>query len=205
MKLFYQTHSPYARQVLVLAYETGLADRLAVIHHETSPTLRNDAVFAVNPLGKVPVLLLDDGSALFDSAVICDYLDGLHDGRRLIPPSGPGRWRALRLQALAHGIADAGGLLRQETVRRPAAYRYAAMRDGQAAKLVAAFDFLEREELPDGPLDIGQIALAAALSWIEFRNLPGFREGRPQLAAWYDRFAQRPSMLATPLAGEVVE
>jgi len=205
MKLFYQTHSPYARQVLVLAYETGLADRLAVIHHETSPTLRNEAVFAVNPLGKVPALLLDDGTALFDSAVICDYLDALHGGRRLISASGLGRWQALRLQALAHGIADAGGLLCQETVRRPAAYRYAAMSDGQTEKLVAAFDFLEREAVPDGPLDIGQIALATALSWIEFRNLPGFREGRPRLARWYDRFAQRPSMLATPLEGEVVE
>src|SRR5215470_2030508 len=135
MKLFYQTHSPYARQVLVLAYETGLADRLAVVHHETSPTRRNQAVFAVNPLGKVPVLLLEDGTALFDSAVICDYLDGLHGGRRLVPEAGPARWLALRLQALAHGIADAGGLYRQETVRRPAAYRYAAMRDGQADKL----------------------------------------------------------------------
>ena len=72
MKLLYQTHSPYARQVLVLAHEVGLADRLEVIHHETSPTRRNAAVFAVNPLGKVPVLVLDDGLALFDSAVISD-------------------------------------------------------------------------------------------------------------------------------------
>src|SRR5215475_7471036 len=87
MKLLYQTHSPYARQVLVLAYETGLADRLAVIHRETSPTRRNEAVFAVNPLGKVPVLVLDDGTALFDSAVICDYLDGLHGGRRCHGPA----------------------------------------------------------------------------------------------------------------------
>ena len=205
MKLLYQTHSPYARQVLVLAHEAGLAGRLEVIHHETSPTRRNDAVFAVNPLGKVPVLVLDDGLALFDSAVICDYLDGLHGGPRLIPSSGPARWLALRLQALAHGIADAGGAIRQETERRPAPYRYPAMRDGQIEKLVAAYDFLERNAALDGPLDISQIALATALSWIEFRALPGFRGGHPRLEGWFDRFSRRPSMAATPLAGEVVD
>jgi glutathione S-transferase len=205
MKLLYQTHSPYARQVLVLAHEIGLADGIEVVHHETSPTRRNEAVFALNPLGKVPVLVLDDGFALFDSAVICDYLDGLHGGRRLIPPSGSARSLALRLQAVAHGIADAGGAVRQEAERRPAPYRYPAMRDGQIQKLIAAYDFLEQDPALDGPLDIGQIALACALSWIEFRNLPGFRAGRPRLASWYDRFAERPSMLATPLAGEVVD
>lgn len=205
MKLLHQTHSPYARQVLVLAHETGLAGRLEVIHHETSPTRRNDAVFAVNPLGKVPVLILDDGIALFDSAVICDYLDGLHGGPRLIPSSGPARWLALRLQALAHGIADAGGAIRQETERRPAPYRYPAMRDGQIKKLDAAYDFLERNAALDGPLDIGQIALATALSWIEFRTLPGFRGSHPRLEGWFDRFSKRPSMAATPLAGEVVD
>ena len=205
VKLLYQTHSPYARQVLVLAHEIGLADRLEVVHHETSPTRRNEAVFAVNPLGKVPVLVLDDGLALFDSAVICDYLDSLHGGRRLIPPSGPARALALRLQAVAHGVVDAGGAVRQETERRPAPYRYPAMRDGQARKLIAAYDFLEPDSALDGPLDIGQIALASALSWIEFRNLPGFRTGHPRLADWYDRFAKRPSMLATPLGGDVVD
>jgi glutathione S-transferase len=205
VRLLYQTHSPYARQVLVLAHETGLADRLEVIHHETSPTRQNAEVFAANPLGKVPALVLDDGFVLFDSAVICDYLDSLHGGQRLIPQSAPARWPALRLQAVAHGISDAGGLVRQETQRRPPPYRYPAMRDGQTLKLTTAYDFLEREPTLDGPLDIGQIALACALGWIEFRNLPGFRNGRPRLERWYHAFARRPSMLATPLAGEAVD
>jgi len=200
MKLFSQTHSPFARQVLVLALETGLADRLEATHHETSPTSRNEAVFAVNPLGKVPVLVLDDGTALFDSAVICDYLDGLHGGTRVIPPSGRERLVALRLQALGHGITDAGSWVRQESQRRPAEYRYPPMREGQTGKLVAAYDFAERETVLDGPLHIGQIALACALSWIEFRGLPGFRAGRARLARWYDRFSRRPSMLATPMS-----
>ena len=138
MKLFYQTHSPYARKVLVLAHEAGLAARLDVIHHETSPTARNEAVFEVNPLGKVPVLVLDDGFTLFDSNVICEYLDGLHGGSKLIPQQGYARLFALRLQALAQGICDAGIAVRHETERRPEPYRYAAMRDGQIEKLIAA-------------------------------------------------------------------
>jgi len=200
MKLLSQTHSPFARQVLVLALESGLADRFEAAHHETSPTLRNEAVFAVNPLGKVPALVLDDGTALFDHAVICDYLDGVHGGTRLIPADGRERLAALRLQALAHGITDAGSWVRQETQRRPAQFRYAAMAEGQTQKLVAAYDFAERDAALEGALTIGQIALACALSWIEFRRLPGFRDGRPRLAAWYDRFSQRPSMLATPMS-----
>lgn len=207
MKLFYQTHSPYARKVLVLAHETGLAHRLEVIHHETSPTQRNEAVFAVNPLGKVPVLQLDDGAILFDSSVICEYLDGLHDGAKLIPSEPRVRFMSLRLQALAHGMCDAGIAVRHETHRRPKPLRYPAMRDGQIAKLLAAYDFLEQDEIiaGTGPLCIGQIALATALSWLEFRGLPAFAPGRPRLAAWYDTCVQRPSMLATPLAGDTID
>ena len=100
MKLLYQTHSPFARKVLVMAHEAALADTMEVIHHETSPIRRNEAVYAVNPLGQVPVLLCDDGLALFDSAVICAYLDNLHPGPRLIPEAGRARWLALRLEAL---------------------------------------------------------------------------------------------------------
>ena len=214
MKLIYQTHSPYARKVLVAAHEAGLADRLEVLHHETSPTWRNDEVFALNPLGKVPVLVFDDGRSVFDSDVICAYLDGLHDGPRLIPPAGWPRLFALRLQALAQGLSDAGIAVRHETDRRPEPYRYPAMRDGQIEKLEAGYDFLEREGVVAGPdpwawrgapVCIGQVALATALSWLEFRGLPAFEPGRPRLSAWYRAFLERPSMLATPLAGDTVD
>ncbi|WP_395672965.1 glutathione S-transferase family protein [Inquilinus sp.] len=202
MKLLYQTHSPYARKVLVMAHEAGLAGRIEVIQHETSPTRRNEAVFAANPLGKVPVLICADGLALFDSVAICDHLDGLHDGPKLIPPSGRARALTLRLQALAQGLADAGIALRWDTERRPEALRYPALAEGQAAKLEAGYDFAEREVAFDGPVELGQIALATALSWLEFRGLPAFRPGRPRLSAWFDTFSRRPSMLATPLSGE---
>lgn len=202
MKLLYQTHSPFARKALVFAHEAGLAGALEVIHHETSPTLRNDDVFALNPLGKVPVLLRDGQLPIFESDVICAYLDTLHDARPLIPGKGEARWKALQVQAVAQGIADAGIQVRWETVRRPEALRYPALRDGYTTKLIASYDWLERELAVDEPVDVGHIAVATALSWIEFRELPDFRADRPRLAAWLERFQQRASMLATPLAGE---
>ncbi len=101
MKLLYQTHSPFARKVLVFAHEVGIADQVDVVHHETSPTLRNDEVYAQNPLGKVPVLIRPGQAPIFDSDVICAYLDTVHSGRRLIPPEGEARWHALRIQALS--------------------------------------------------------------------------------------------------------
>jgi glutathione S-transferase len=202
MKLFYQTHSPYARKVLVLAHEAGLAGRIEVVHHETSPVNRNEEVFAENPLGQVPVLIRPGLPALFDSDVICAYLDTLHGGRRLIPAEGEARWLALRLQALAQGLANFGGAIRWESVRRPAELRYPPLRDGYVQKLTASYDWLERELDAESPLHVGHIALATALSWLEFRGLPGFRNRRPRLAAWFDGFAERPSMRATPLSGE---
>jgi len=201
MKLLYQTHSPYARKVLVAAHELGLHEQLEVIHHETSPTLRNDEVFALNPLGKVPVLILDDGFALFDSSVICEYLDGLHARRKLIPADGHARYRSLRMQAVAQGMADAGIEVRWEAERRPEALRWPALRDGHLQKVAAACDFAEREIDAEAAVDVGAIALATALSWIAFRDVYDFRADRPRLAAWYDRFADRPSMRATALSG----
>lgn len=202
LTLLYQTHSPYARKVLVMAHEASLAGRLDVVHHETSPTNRNEAVFAQNPLGKVPVLVLGDGFALFDSTVICDHLDTLHGGPKLIPADPRKRLEVLRLQAVAQGICDAGIAVRWDTERRPEAYRYKPLADGQTEKLIAAYDFIEREADLGGPVDLGQIALATALDWIAFRNLPDFIVGRPRLATWYARFVRRASMMATAYDGE---
>lgn len=202
LTLYSQSHSPYARKTIVFAHEAGVADRLTIIDQETSPTNRNPAVFAVNPLGKVPVLITPEAGAVFDSLVICDYLDGLHDGLRLIPAAGPARWRALRLHAMAQGLCDAGIALRWETQRRPEHLRYPPLAEGQTAKLVDSYDQLECREAFDAPVDIGQIGLATALAWLEFRALPDFRPGRPRLARWYEAFSERPSMQASAYRGE---
>lgn len=201
MKLLYQTHSPYARKALVLAHEAGLADRIEVVHHETSPLRRNETVFAANPLGKVPVLLRAGLPAIFDSDVICAYLDTLHPGRRFIPLEGEARWRALQVQSVAQGLADSGIAIRWETQRRPKELRYPALRDGYVEKLLASYDWLELELDIESDIDVGHIALAAALSWLEFRELPTFRH-RTRLTSWFDRFSQRGAMLATPLWGQ---
>jgi glutathione S-transferase len=145
MKLLYQTHSPYARKVLVAAHEMGLQQRLCVVHHETSPTRRNEEVLALNPLGKVPVLICDDGAVLFDSNVICEYLDGMHPNERLIPGEPSARFRALKMQALAQGMADAGIAARWEAARRPSQLRWPTMHDAQVQKIAQACAFLERE------------------------------------------------------------
>ncbi len=202
MKLLYQTHSPYARKALVFAHEAGLAQDIKVIHQETSPTRRNESVFAENPLGQVPVLVRPGLPSIFDSDVICAYLDTLHGGRRLIPADGEIKWRALGQQALAQGLANAGIALRWETIRRPAALRYAPLRDGYIQKLTAGYDWLERELDVLESVHLGHIALATCLSWLEFRGLPDFRQRRPRLTTWFDEFQSRPSMQATPLSGE---
>jgi glutathione S-transferase len=202
MQLLYQTHSPFARKALVFAHEAGLADRIEVIHHETSPTLRNEEVFAQNPLGKVPVLLRPGLAPLFDSDVICAYLDTLHGSPKLIPAAGEPRWRALTLQAAAQGLAEAGIGVRWESVRRPAELRFARLREGYEQKLVSSYDWLERELDVDSPVHVGHIALATCLGWLEFRQLPSFRNGRPRLTTWFDAFLARPSMQSTPLSGQ---
>lgn len=203
MKLLYQTHSPFARKALVFAHEAGLADRVEVVRHETSPTARNEAVFALNPLGKVPVLVTDDGEAIFDSGVICQYLDGQRDGPPLIPPAE--RIAALRWQAVADGLSEAGILVRWETIRRPADLRYPPFGEGQLEKVVAGCAFLEAGFTPREAPGLAEIAVATALSWLAFRAVYDFRAACPRLATWYETFDQRPSMRATMLEGETVD
>jgi glutathione S-transferase len=201
MRLMYQTHSPFARKALVFAYEKGIADQIEVIHHETSPTLANPVVFAQNPLGKVPVLLRTDASPLFDSDVICAFFDTLAPGS-LYPSDDEARWEALRMQALAQELATSGISLRWETVRRPEPLRYPLLAEGYALKLTNGYDWLESNADFDAPLHVGHVALATALDWLAFRDLPPFQPGHPRMTRWFEGFARRPSMQATPLSGD---
>ncbi|WP_020591377.1 glutathione S-transferase family protein [Kiloniella laminariae] len=201
MKLLYQTHSPYARKVLVMAQETGLVNQMEVVHMETSPTDRNDEVFALNPLGKVPVLI-DAGEAIYDSSVICDYLDRKHDGVKCLPTDSKGYWATRKLEALATGLADAGILVRWETVRRPQEKRYQPFLEGQQLKVRETCASLEQSlDLASPEFRLGQMALACTLSWLDYVGLAHFREDNPELAAWLDRVSLRPSMQATAYSG----
>ncbi|WP_305806830.1 glutathione S-transferase N-terminal domain-containing protein, partial [Stenotrophomonas sp. YIM B06876] len=137
--------SPFARKIRMLALEVGLADRLEEVHVTVTPQTVNPQVGALNPLGKIPVLVRDDGEPLYDSPVIAEYLDSLHCGSPLIPVRGESRWRALRHQALADGLMDAAVLLRYETALRPQALRWDDWANGQQAKIEAALDELAVE------------------------------------------------------------
>lgn len=205
LKLLYQTHSPFARKALVFAHEAGLADRIQVIHHETSPTARNAEVFALNPLGKVPVLITDEGEAIFDSGVICQYLDAEHGGMSLIPTNPAKRIAALRLQAVADGLSEAGILVRWETVRRPPDLRYPPLAEGHLAKVADGCAWLEASFQPHEIPGLAEVAIATALSWLAFRQILDVSAACPRLWAWYETFEQRPSMRATALAGDTVD
>ena len=199
MKLYHSPASPFVRKALVAAHELGLADGIEIVPVAMTPVKSVPELNEENPLGKIPALVLDDGTALFDSPVICEYLDTLHGGSRLFPADGPGRWTALRRQALADGLLDAAILCRYETFLRPEERRWVDWIDGQRSKFRRALDSLEGEaESFGGTVDIGTISAGCAADYLDFRSLDeGWREGRPHLAAWLEGFAARPSMQAT--------
>ncbi len=203
MKLYYSAASPYVRKCMVVAIEAGIDGR---IQHEpvaVMPTKPNTDLGKENPLMKLPTLVTDDGMALYDSRVICEYLDSQHAGTPLIPKAGPDRWRVLRWQAMADGITDAGLLCRYETVVRAEDKRSAEWMSGQMTKVTQGLDMAENDSaLLSGPINLGQIALACSIGWLEFRNVAGdIRKTRPKLTAWYEAFSRRPSMQATTPKG----
>ena len=204
MKLHTHQASPFGRKVKVLAHETGLFEKLELVNQVTTAVSPNPAVVADNPLGKIPCLVLDDGTSLYDSRVICEYLDTLHGGPRLFPADGPARWTALRLQALGDGVLDAAVGTRYETFLRPEPYRWPEWIEGQLLKVTHGLDRFGAEcGAFGGRVDIGTITVACALGYLDFRfPQTGWRDGRDELARWFETFAARPSMQATqPPAG----
>jgi glutathione S-transferase len=196
MKLRYSPTSPYVRKVTVVAHETGLIGRIELV--PTNVWAVDTDIGRDNPLGKVPALTTDGGEVLFDSPVICEYLDSLHDGTKLYPPAGGARWTALRRQALADGMLDAGVLRRLESLRKEPE-RSSAWIERQRAAVERALDALEEEASALGQtVTIGHVAIGCALGWFDFRfPADDWRARRPALAGWYAAFAGRPSMKKT--------
>jgi glutathione S-transferase len=200
MKLYWSSRSPYVRKVMIAAHETGLVGRLDCRRVIVSAYAENTDVLPVNPLGKIPTLVLDDGAALYDSPVICEYLDGLHSGPKLFPASGPARFEALRWLALGDGLLDMLLARMYEERARPEEQRSQKLQDAIAVKLKACLDALEAlaPALEGTPVNIGHIALGCALGYLDFRFAgDDWRAGRPALAAWQKAFAARPSVVAT--------
>jgi len=199
MELFYSPNSPYARKARIIIQELDLEPRVK----QTAVALPADArLRAINPLGKIPALLLDDGSVIYDSPVICEYLDDLGQGK-FFPRAGffreaQGRWRALTLQALGDGLADAV-VRRTQEMRLDDDKRSAEVIRRQTTAIEAAFAVADRAapKFPAEPT-IGEIAIACAIGYLDLRApFDGWRERYPQLAQWLEIFSQRPSAQAT--------
>lgn len=196
MKLYHNPASPYTRKVMVLAHETGLIDRIELMPikvWEETDRIRRD-----NPLGKIPTLISDEGDAVYDSTVICAFLDTLHDGPKMIP-EGEARWPVEILHALAQGMTDAALTLRADVMRgrdKEADFYSKRMR----ATIISACDEAEQRFAEiEGKVNLATIALGVGLAYVDFRFPDmGWRDGHPGLTGWYEGFAKRPSMRATP-------
>ncbi|SFE19962.1 Glutathione S-transferase [Sulfitobacter brevis] len=198
MKLSYSKTSPYVRKVMVLLHETGQLADVALADTATTPIAPDDSLISRNPLGKVPALERPDGPTLYDSRVICAYLDD-RAGAKLYG-KGQHRWDVLTLEATADGILDAALLMVYEGKLRPEDKRMDAWVEGQWGKIARACATLNTRWVSQlsGPVDMGQIAVGCALAYVEFRlGDRGWRTGNDALAAWFKTFESRPSMQAT--------
>ncbi len=194
MKLYYSATSPYVRKVMACAIARGLDGRILL--HNSNPHVSPADLVADNPTSKVPCLVADDGVSVYDSPVICEFLDSLGDAPALFPAAGAARWRALKFQAMGDGILDAAVPCRGEIARPKEAARDAVILRHKAA-ISRTVDALEAD-VPHRQLDIGSIAVACALGYLDFRySADKWRDGHPKLAAWYEDFAKNACMAQT--------
>jgi glutathione S-transferase len=196
VQLYHATVSPFARKVRVLVREKGLLDRVEEI--SVNPLADPAELHFVNPLGKVPALVLSDGLALFDSPVICEYLDTISGSPRFLPKEGERRWQVLRTQALADGIMDSGVAMIYEG-RRPEAQRSPDWQQRRQDSILRSVRQLDDDPgMLSGPVNLGSIAVACALGYLDFR-LPelDWRQQHPHVANAYASLRELPGMRAT--------
>jgi glutathione S-transferase len=197
MKLHWSPRSPFVRKVMIVAHERGLVDRIARVRTVVETARPHAELMRDNPLSKIPTLVLDDGAVLYDSAVICEYLDALSGAPKLFPQQLIARMTALCRQALGDGFLDLLVLNRNERARTQPSDLHLK---SAAARTAAVLDHLEREAeaLSATPFDIGHVAIGCALSYLDFRYADdNWRKGRRHIADWYEVFAARPSVRAT--------
>jgi glutathione S-transferase len=198
MILHWSPRSPYVRKVMIAIWEMGLQDRVRTVRTVAGGTTPHAELMKINPVGKIPTLELPDGTAIYDSPVIIEYLDTLHDGPRLYPVAWPERLIALRRHALGQGMLDSALPLLGEGFRPPERQSepHKAL---WRAKLVACVQALESEAeaLTTSGFTIGHLAIGVALAYLDFRFASlSWRDGHPKLAAWHETFNARPSVQA---------
>lgn len=198
MTLHWSPRSPYVRKVMIAIHEMGLQDRIKTVRTVAGGTTPHWELMKINPIGKIPTLELPDGSAIYDSPVIIEYLDTLHDGPKLYPSAWPERLTALRRHALGQGMLDNALPLLSEGFRPPERQSQPHM-DLWRAKLVNCVQALEAEadDLAASPFTVGHIAIGVALGYLDFRFASlCWRDGHPRLAAWQEDFDARPAVRA---------
>lgn len=198
MQLYTSPTTPFGRKVMVLIRESGLQDQITETTASGSPLDPGSLPVAQNPLGKIPALILHDGQAIYDSRVICRYLDA--HAKAGLYPAGDALWPVLTLEATADGILEAALLMVYEGRLRPEELRYAPWVEGQWNKVSRTLDALQAQWVPllQGPLTMAHIAVAVALGYLDFRHgARDWRQGRPDLAVWEKAFSQRPAMVQT--------
>ncbi|MCR8724729.1 glutathione S-transferase [Frigidibacter sp. ROC022] len=198
MKLYHSPASPYVRKVMITLHETRQLPLVELIPAGGHPVDPGTMPLSLNPLGKIPALERETGPALYDSRVICRYFNDT--GRGTLYPAGETLWDSLTLEATGDGIADAAILMIYESRTRPEEKRHDPWVEGQWAKIARALDALESRWMAHlhGPFDIGQVAVVAALGYLDLRHAArDWRAGRPSLAAWAGKMAERPSVKAT--------
>ena len=200
MKLMYAPASPFARKVRASAIELGLGDAIELVATQVAPGNPNQAYAeAYNPLRKVPALELEDSTVLYDSTVICEYLEARAGGARITPEAGEDRWRVLTRNALAQGMCEAAVLLRYETWLRPEEFRWPTWVEDQWGKIWNGLDWFEANaETLEGPVNLAYIALGCLLGYIDFRFAEtDWRARCPRLDGWYAEMSRRDSFTAT--------
>ena len=196
MKLAFSGGSPFARKVRIAAIELGLIDKIEFLPTTVAPTKANEEYTKITPLKKLPVLILDNGDVILDSYVIVEYLDELAGGGKLIPASGPDRWRVKSDHSLLQGMLDSMLLCRYERMVRPPELKWEAWADDHWNRAwVGMARFNEKKDVLTRPLDIVQIALACVLGYADYRYADcGWRKAYPNLDAFYERMLSRPSI-----------
>lgn len=199
MKLHWSPRSPFVRKVMIVLNETGLRDRVECVRSTVAfAAPPNEVVLADNPLGKIPTLVLDGGIAIFDSTVICEYLDGLHAGRKFFPEDPDQRLKQLRWQALGDGMTDMLLLWRTELTRSSGPDDVIVAAFERKLRAVMARLEVEAGELMATPLGIGQTAIVCALGQLDFRFIDNrWQQAFPSLAVWHETMLNRPSIQST--------
>jgi glutathione S-transferase len=199
MKLYWSPRSPFVRKVMVCAHELGIAERIEKVYTLVSASSVNDDMLRTNPIGRIPALMTDEGEVLYDSIVICEYLDSRYGGARLFPREGQRRWDTLRRHALANGILEILVLWRGE-LGRPSLQQSAETLAAYKSKVASGLSAAERDSSGgrDTQIDIALVTLGVVLGYLDFRYRElDWRATYPRLGKWYSAFGARASMIET--------